>query len=112
MGVPVRSAAMNVIQRMVYKGASGVDVIVSGKLRQQTAKSMKYKYGFMIHSGQPKITYLSTAIRHIELRTGIMGIKVKIMLPCKGYIKKKSWVIDKKPLPDIIKIIDDIKNLI
>ena len=81
MGTPARSAAMNVIRNMLNKGAKGCEVIISGKLRQQRAKSMKYKDGFMIHTGQPKNVFISSAVRHLELRQGIMGIKVKIMLP-------------------------------
>ena len=41
MGTPARSAAMNVIRNMLNKGAKGCEVIISGKLRQQRAKSMK-----------------------------------------------------------------------
>ena len=81
VGTPARSAAMNVIRNMLNKGAKGCEVIISGKLRQQRAKSMKYKDGFMIHTGQPKNVFISSAVRHLELRQGIMGIKVKIMLP-------------------------------
>ena len=81
MGTPARSAAMNVIRNMLNKGAKGCEVIISGKLRQQRAKSMKYKDGFMIHTGQPKKVFISSAVRHLELKQGIMGIKVKIMLP-------------------------------
>lgn len=80
-GIPVRSAAMNVIRNMLHKGAKGCEVIISGKLRQQRAKSMKFKDGYMIHTGEPKRTFIDVAVRHIELRQGIMGVKVKIMLP-------------------------------
>jgi small subunit ribosomal protein S3e len=80
-GIPVRSAAMYVIRNMLNKGAKGCEVIISGKLRQQRAKSMKFKDGYMIHTGEPKRVFIDTAVRHIELRQGIMGVKVKIMLP-------------------------------
>jgi len=108
MGVPVRTGAMNVIRNMLNKGAKGVEVIVSGKLRQQRAKSMKFRDGYMIHSGQPRITYMTTAVRHIELRTGIMGIKVRIMLPYIGESKNNFGI--EKPLPDVIKFIEDKKE--
>lgn len=80
-GVPVRSAAMNVIRNMIRKGAKGCEVIISGKLRQQRAKSMKFKDGYLIHTGEPRRIYVDEAVRHLELKQGIMGIKVKIMLP-------------------------------
>jgi len=102
MGTPARSAAMNVIRNMLNKGAKGCEVIISGKLRQQRAKSMKYKDGFMIHTGQPKKVFISSAVRHLELKQGIMGIKVKIMLPYNPDINKGKGFGVGVPLPDVI----------
>jgi len=39
-------------------GAKGCEVIVSGKLRAQRAKSMKFKDGYMVSSGQPVNEYI------------------------------------------------------
>ena len=102
MGTPARSAAMNVIRNMLNKGAKGCEVIISGKLRQQRAKSMKYKDGFMIHTGQPKKLFISSAVRHLELKQGIMGIKVKIMLPYNPDVNKGRGFGVGEPLPDVI----------
>ena len=102
MGTPARSAAMNVIRNMLNKGAKGCEVIISGKLRQQRAKSMKYKDGFMIHTGQPKKVYISSAVRHLELKQGIMGIKVKIMLPYNPDANKGKGFGIPEPIPDVI----------
>ena len=52
MGIPAGSAAMNVIRNMINRGDKCCQVIISGKLRQQRAISIKYKDGFMIHTGQ------------------------------------------------------------
>ena len=51
-------------------GAKGCEVVVSGKLRGQRAKSMKFTDGFMIHSGFPIEEYIDVAIRHVYLRQG------------------------------------------
>ena len=102
MGTPARSAAMNVIRNMLNKGAKGCEVIISGKLRQQRAKSMKYKDGFMIHTGQPKKVFISSAVRHLELKQGIMGIIVKIMLPYNPDVNKGKGFGVGVPLPDVI----------
>ena len=61
-------------------GAKGCEVVVSGKLRGQRAKSMKFVDGLMIHSGDPVNYYVDTAVCHVLLRQGVLGIKVKIML--------------------------------
>jgi len=51
--------------------AKGCEVIVSGKLRGQRAKSMKFVDGLMIHSGHPVQEYIQEAVRHVLLRQGV-----------------------------------------
>ena len=51
-------------------GAKGCEVVVSGKLRGQRAKSMKFVDGLMIHSGEPTNDYVNYAVRHVLLRQG------------------------------------------
>ncbi|KAJ1421795.1 Ribosomal protein S3, C-terminal [Sesbania bispinosa] len=80
-------------------GAKGCEVIVSGKLRAQRAKSMKFKDGYMISSGQPVKDYIDSAVRHVLLRQGVLGIKVKIMLD-----RDKGKQGPQTPLPDIVTI--------
>ena len=58
-------------------GAKGCEVIVSGKLRAQRAKAMKFKDGYMVSSGNPTRDYIDGAIRHVLLRQGVLGIKVR-----------------------------------
>ena len=101
-GVPVRMAATSVMRNVLKEGARGCEVIISGKLRQQRAKTMKYKSGYMIHSGQPRIDYIDTAVRHIGFKQGIMGVKVRIMLP---HDPTGKFGV-KNPLPDIVEIRD------
>ena len=81
-------------------GAKGCEVVVSGKLRGQRAKSMKFVDGLMIHSGEPTNDYVNTATRHVLLRQGVLGIKVKIMLPWDPNGKTGP----KKPLPDHVHV--------
>jgi small subunit ribosomal protein S3e len=78
---PVRMAANGVVFFSMKNGAKGVEVTVSGKLRAQRAKAMKFKDGYMVHSGEPKLDFIDTAYRHVQLKQGVLGVKVKIMLP-------------------------------
>ena len=41
---------------------------MSGKLRAQRAKSMKFKDGYMVSSGNPVRDYIDSATRHVLLR--------------------------------------------
>ncbi len=62
-------------------GAKGCEIIISGKLKQQRAKTMKFKQGYMICTGEPRNLYIDQATRHVFFKQGIMGVKLKIMLP-------------------------------
>merc|ERR1712176_1124384 len=50
-GLAVRRACYGVLRYVMENGAKGCEVIVSGKLRAQRAKSMKFKDGYMLKSG-------------------------------------------------------------
>merc|ERR1712051_44907 len=80
-GLPVRRAAYGVVRFVMESGAKGCEVMVSGKIRGQRAKAMKFMDGMMIHSGNPVREYVDTAVRHVQLRQGMLGIKVKILKP-------------------------------
>eukprot|EP00879_Flechtneria_rotunda_P032133 GHRR01035290.1.p1 GENE.GHRR01035290.1~~GHRR01035290.1.p1 ORF type:complete len:189 (-),score=69.09 GHRR01035290.1:205-771(-) len=99
-GLAVRRACYGVLRFVMESGAKGCEVIVSGKLRAQRAKSMKFKDGYMVSSGDPTRVYLDTAVRHVLLRQGVLGIKVRIM---------KDWDPSgrqgpRMPLPDVVKV--------
>jgi small subunit ribosomal protein S3e len=80
-GLAVRRACYGVVRFVMDSKAKGCEVIVSGKLRAQRAKTMKFKDGYMINSGHPADMYVDRAIRHVYLRQGVLGIQVYIMLP-------------------------------
>ncbi|MQM19823.1 hypothetical protein Taro_052836 [Colocasia esculenta] len=93
-------ACYGVLRFIMESGAKGCEVIVSGKLRAQRAKSMKFKDGYMISSGQPVNEYIDSAVRHVLLRQGVLGIKVKIMLDWDPKGKQGPMT----PLPDLVTI--------
>lgn len=80
-GLAVRRACYGVVRFVMEASAKGVEVIVSGKLRGQRAKAMKFGDGYMIKTGHAGQVYTDTAVRHVLLRQGVIGIKVSIMLP-------------------------------
>lgn len=64
------------LQFIVGSEAKGREIVVSEKLWRQKAKSMKSVEGLMIHSGDPVNYYVDTAVSHVLLRPGMLGIKV------------------------------------
>jgi small subunit ribosomal protein S3e len=101
-GLAVRRAAYGVLRQVMGSGAKGCEVVISGKLRAARAKSMKFTDGFMLHSGQPIREYIDSAVRHVMLRQGVLGIKVKIMLEHDPTGRRGP----KKTLPDMVTIMD------
>ena len=101
-GLAVRRACYGVLRFIMESQARGCEVVVSGKLRGQRAKSMKFVDGLMIHSGDPVNDYIQTAVRHVLLRQGVLGLKVKIMLPW----DPKGQTGPKKPLPDNVSVLE------
>ncbi|KAM0838329.1 hypothetical protein ACQ4PT_061039 [Festuca glaucescens] len=99
-GLAVRRACYGVLRFVMESGVKGCEVIVSGKLRAQRAKSMKFKDGYMISSGHPVNQYIDGAVRHVLLRQGVLGIKVKIMLDWDPKGKQGPST----PLPDLVTI--------
>ncbi|XP_051854722.1 40S ribosomal protein S3-like [Antechinus flavipes] len=83
-------------------GTKRSEVVVSSKLRGQRAKSMKFVDSLMIHMGDPVSYYFNTAVHQVLLRQGVLGIKVKIMLPW----DPSGKIGPKKPLSDHVSIIE------
>jgi ribosomal protein uS3 len=99
-GLAVRRACYGVLRFIMESGAKGCEVIVSGKLRAQRAKSMKFRDGYMLKSGNPTEHFIDQAVRHVMLRQGILGVKVAIMLEWDPTGQRGP----KNPQPDVVKV--------
>jgi len=75
-------ACYGVLRFIMESGAKGCEVIVSGKLRGQRAKSMKFVDGLMIHSGDPMNDYVDQAVRHVLLRQGDCCVAALAIVYC------------------------------
>ncbi len=96
----VRRACHGVLRFIMEQGAKGVEVSVSGKVRGQRAKSQRFTDGYMIKTGDAHRQYVESAVRHVMMRQGVLGVKVAIMkdhdpMGIRG---------PKKPLSDVITI--------
>jgi len=107
-GLAVRRAAYGVLRFIMEAGAKGCEVIISGKIRGQRAKAMKFNDGMMIHSGNPVKYYVDTAVRHVKLRQGMLGIKVKILKP----YDKEGKSGPKIRYPDIVEIMEPKEEVV
>ena len=70
---------------------------------------MKYNWGYIISTGQPKREFIDLAKRHVHMRQGVLGVRVKIF--CAEQRNNKDGV---RVLPDMVTIKDpknDFKNV-
>merc|ERR1712008_149412 len=101
-GLAVRRACYGVVRFVMEAEAKGVEVSVSGKLRGQRAKAMKFGDGYMIKTGHAGQVYTDTAVRHVLMRQGVIGIKVSIFLPHDPEGKNGPSI----PLDDVVTILE------
>uniref|UniRef100_A0A7S1PF34 Small ribosomal subunit protein uS3 n=1 Tax=Percolomonas cosmopolitus TaxID=63605 RepID=A0A7S1PF34_9EUKA len=101
-GVAVRKACYGAIRFIMDAGATGCEIIVSGKLRAQRASAMKFREGYMLRTGHPTTYYVATAVRHVKLRQGVLGVQVKIMLPWDATGRKGP----SRVIPDRVEIVN------
>lgn len=106
-GLAVRRACYGVVRFVMEASAKGCEVIVTGKLRGQRAKAMKFGDGYMIKTGHAGQVYTDVAVRHVLMRQGVIGIKVKIMLPQ----DPKGQIGPKIPLDDVVTILEPKEEL-
>ncbi|MFH1786359.1 MAG: 30S ribosomal protein S3 [archaeon] len=93
-GIAFRRAAYSVIRRVMASGALGIEVIISGKLSGERAKSAKFKEGFILHTGEICDRVVLKGYAVARLKPGIQGVRVKIVPPG---VSAKSII--EKPLP-------------
>jgi len=89
-------------------GAKGCECVISGKVRAQRAKAMKFKDGYLISTGEPKKHYIDSAVRHVSMRQGMLGVKVTIMLAYDPEGKMGTSM----PMPDAVVIHEPKEDVI
>jgi len=94
--VRFKGIAHRTIQNVMKAGARGVEIIISGKVPSQRAKSWRFYTGYMKKSGYAAIYQVRKAKTFALLKSGVVGIKVAILT--------KDVV-----LPDDIKIKEDFE---
>jgi len=101
-GLAVRRACYGIVRFVMESGARGCEVSVSGKARTQRANAMIFRDGYMVKSGYPCVIYKDIAKKHVMMRSGVVGLKVVIMLPN----DPTGRIGPKTPQPDVIVVLD------
>jgi small subunit ribosomal protein S3 len=80
-GVHFRRAGFWSLNQVMEAGALGCEIVISGKLRTERARFEKFRAGYLIKCGEPSLRYMQKAVAHVQLKPGMMGIRVRILPP-------------------------------
>ena len=80
-GIHFRRSGYWALNRVMEAGALGAEVIISGKLRTDRSRYEKFKAGYLPKCGDAALKYMRKAEVHVQLKPGILGVKVRIMPP-------------------------------
>lgn len=87
-------------------GALGIEIIISGKVPSARAKSWRFYSGYLKKSGSIALTGMRTANASAQLKSGTVGVKVKILppdvkLPDDIELKQEEALAEEKPKPKV-----------
>lgn len=70
-----------VMSDVMNAGALGIEIIISGKIPSARARNWRFYSGYLKKCGDIAISGVKSAYARAELKSGTVGIKVKIMPP-------------------------------
>ncbi|MGD6933846.1 MAG: 30S ribosomal protein S3 [Candidatus Bathyarchaeia archaeon] len=80
-GVHFRRAGFWALNQVMEAGALGCEIVISGKLRTERARFEKFRAGYFPRCGEPALQFTKKAEAHVQLKPGMIGVRVKIMPP-------------------------------
>jgi len=80
-GVHFRRAGFWALNQVMEAGALGAEIVISGKLTTERARFEKFRAGYFPRCGEPALVSTRKAEAHVQLKPGIIGVRVKIMPP-------------------------------
>jgi len=78
-GIHFRRVGFWVLNRIMDAHPSGAEIIIRGKLRSERAKFEKFRGGYIPKCGDFAQRNMRTAVVHVKMKSGTLGIKVNIM---------------------------------
>ena len=99
-GVHFRRAGFWALNQVMDAGALGAEIVISGKLRTERARFEKFRAGYFPRCGDAALTYMKKAEAHVQLKPGIIGVRVKIMPPDAKF-PDKIQIVEELPPEEI-----------
>jgi len=99
-GVHFRRAGFWALNQVMDAGALGIEIVISGKLRTERARFEKFRAGYFPRCGEPALRFMRKAEVHVQLKPGIIGVRVKLMPPDAQFPDKVQIVSELPPLEE------------
>jgi small subunit ribosomal protein S3 len=103
-GVHFRRAGFWALSQVMEAGALGCEIVISGKLRTERARFEKFRAGYFPRCGEPALRFMKKAEAHVQLKPGMLGVRVKIMPP-DAQFPDKIKIVAELPQEEKIEII-------
>ena len=105
-----KSVAYKTLQSIMDAGALGAEIIVSGKVPSSRAKTWRFMNGYLKKSGDIAVSKVVKGLAVAITKSGVIGIKVKIMPPTID-LPDKIDIHPKKEEQQIIeKVAEEVKE--
>jgi len=95
-GVHFRRAGFWALNQVMEAGALGCEIVISGKLTTERSRFEKFRAGHYPIVGEPALRAMKTAEVHVQLKPGMIGVRVKIMPP-DAYFPDKVTILEAEP---------------
>jgi small subunit ribosomal protein S3 len=82
------------MENVMNAGALGVEIIISGKIPGSRAKSWRFYQGYLKKCGDTALTGIKTSYKTANLKTGTIGIQVRIMPPDIELVDKMEFITE------------------
>ncbi|MBN2420884.1 30S ribosomal protein S3 [Candidatus Woesearchaeota archaeon] len=76
-----KGIAHKIMSDVLGAGARGIELLISGKIPSARAKSWRFSAGYLKKCGDIAVSGVKKAISSAKLKTGTIGVQVKIMPP-------------------------------
>jgi small subunit ribosomal protein S3 len=101
-GVHFRRAGFWALNQVMEAGALGCEIVISGKLTTERARFEKFRAGHYPIVGEPALVAMKTAEASVQLKPGMIGVRVKIMPPDAYFPDKVTIIEPKKEEPAVV----------
>ncbi len=95
-----------VMNDVMNAGAMGIEILITGKVPSSRSKAWRFYQGYLKKCGDIALTGVNIAYATAKLKTGVIGVKVRIMPPDTKLpdhvelIKEKEEIIEESELPE------------